>query len=83
MAKNEWQDFQDDGGTPQWRRSHFIDVTPEPSGFLERCKRLTFLQKINLVLIAGLVLPWVILFGSISMLALYDAIIRHMGLSGS
>ena len=68
-------DFQDDGGTPSWRRRHaapIIDASPDT--FRGRWRRLPFWQQAMVVVFVGWPLPFIILFGGIIALALFDAV---------
>lgn len=63
-------DFADDGGAPGWRERRGIP----PRGFLARFRALSFGQKATLVVFSGAVLPFLILFGGIIGLAVWDAL---------
>jgi hypothetical protein len=63
-------EFEDDGGTPMWRRRQaeiVVDARP---------KRLTFGQAAGLILFVGFALPFLIIFGGLAIAGLMDAITR-------
>jgi len=63
-------DFRDDGGTPDWRYRRTINHARQP--------RLGFGQICMLVVFVGAVLPFVILFGGIFCLAVWDSLVRYL-----
>ena len=87
-------DFEDDGGTRAWRMNRatwgpVIEAEPISSrthlpqrirqrGIRARWRKLTFIQAIVLVLFAGGVLPWIIVFGGVLTLAAWDATLGRL-----
>ena len=58
-------DFKDDGGTPMWRRR-------QTEALYARKRRLTFVQKLSLIVFAGLILPYLLLLGGPAFGALWN-----------
>src|SRR5208283_4517269 len=66
------RDFRDDGSTPAWRERHrVIDVAPMKRVPL----RLTSYQSAVLIIFTGLIAPFLIVFGTLVALGVYDWIV--------
>jgi hypothetical protein len=73
-------DFQDDGGTPMWRARTRTRVTIDvhKRGALGAWRRMPISQQAALVVFFGLVAPFLIIFGGLVLLVIWDAITRHL-----
>jgi len=66
------RDFRDDGGTLAWRGRHrVIEVAPRNRVRL----RLTFYQSAVMIIFTGLIAPFLIVFGTLVALGVYDWIV--------
>ncbi len=59
-----------------WRARRTIVI--DKPGVRSAWKRLSFAQQAMMVLFAGGVLPFIIIFGGLILLAIWDAITRHL-----
>lgn len=76
MALDPRADFRDDGGTPMWRARRTIDV--QRPGIRAAWKRLSLIQQAMMVLFFGFAMPFIIIFGGLAVLAIWDALTRHL-----
>ena len=76
MALDPRTDFQDDGGTPMFgARQQYTVIDAPARGFWATLRRMTFGQWISLMIV-GAMIPFIVLFGGLALLAIFDAI-RH------
>lgn len=57
-----------------WRARQAQTINAQKPGVIAAWKRLTFIQQMSVIMFFGLVFPFLILFGGLTLLAVWDAI---------